>query len=71
MSWVESPVRPCLVFSVPKLYLHVLIYINALCMQEGSGFVAVKTGNLVIFGSYSSSMYPSVCVEAVEKLGKL
>ena len=38
-------------------------------LQEGSGFVAVRTGTLVIFGSYSSSMYPSVCVEAVEKLG--
>lgn len=46
-----------------------------LCMifplQEGSGFVAVKTGSLVIFGSYSSVMFPSVCVEAVERLGEL
>ena len=39
-------------------------------LQEGSGFVAVKTGSLVIFGSYSSVMFPSVCVEAVERLGE-
>ena len=32
--------------------------------------MAVQTGKLVVIGSYSSSMYPSVCVEAVEKLGK-
>lgn len=38
--------------------------------QEGSGFVAVRTGSLVVFGSYSSSMFPSVCVEAVERLGE-
>ena len=38
--------------------------------QEGSGFVAVRTGNLIVFGSYSSSMFPSVCVEAVERLGE-
>ncbi|XP_064405154.1 profilin-4-like isoform X2 [Halichondria panicea] len=37
--------------------------------KEGSGFIAVKTNSMVIFGTYSSSMYPSVCVEAVEKLG--
>ncbi|XP_064405153.1 profilin-4-like isoform X1 [Halichondria panicea] len=36
--------------------------------KEGSGFIAVKTNSMVIFGTYSSSMYPSVCVEAVEKL---
>jgi len=38
--------------------------------QEGSGFVAARTGSLVVFGSYSSSMFPSVCVEAVERLGE-
>ncbi|XP_065906724.1 profilin-4-like [Dysidea avara] len=35
-----------------------------------SGFIAVRTTTLIIFGSYSSSMYPAVCVEAVEKLGE-
>ena len=39
-------------------------------LQEGSGFVAVKTGSLIVFGSYSSVMFPSVCVEAVERLGE-
>ncbi len=39
--------------------------------QEGSGFVAVMTKSMVVFGTYSSSMYPSVCVEAVEKLGTI
>ncbi len=36
----------------------------------GSGFVAVRTDRYIIFGSYSSAMYPSVCVEAVESLGE-
>ena len=39
------------------------------CIQEGSGFVAVQTSSYVVYGSYSSSMFPSVCVEALEKLG--
>ena len=39
-------------------------------IQSRSGFIAVRTSTLIIFGSYSSSMYPAVCVEAVEKLGK-
>ena len=38
--------------------------------QEGSGFIAVSTSKLIVFGSYSSTMNPSVCVEAVERLGK-
>lgn len=32
--------------------------------------MAVRTKGLVVFGSYSSTMFPSVCVEAVEKLGQ-
>ncbi|KAL5457200.1 hypothetical protein EMCRGX_G034445 [Ephydatia muelleri] len=38
--------------------------------KEGSGFVAVQTSSYIVYGSYSSSMFPSVCVEAVEKLGE-
>ena len=34
--------------------------------QSRSGFIAVHTSTLIIFGSYSSSMYPAVCVEAVD-----
>lgn len=29
----------------------------------------MKTDTLLVFGSYSSHMFPSVCSEAVEKLG--
>ena len=32
--------------------------------------MAAVSGQLVLYGSYSSSMNPSVCVEAVEKMGK-
>ena len=39
-------------------------------IQEGSGFIAVNTTKLIVYGSYSSTMSPSVCVEAVERLGK-
>ena len=70
MSSVESPVigHACLII-IFQVLIH--IKLTQCIVQEGSGFVAVKTGNLMLFGSYSSSMYPSVCVEAVEKLGKL
>ena len=40
------------------------------CIQEDSGFIAVSTNKLIVYGSYSSTMNPSVCVEAVERLGK-
>ena len=32
---------------------------------------AVRTNTLVILATYTEAMYPSVCVEAVEKLGQL
>ena len=32
--------------------------------------MAVIRGQLVVFGSYSATMSPGVCVEAVEKMGK-
>ena len=50
---------------------HTIIVCSIGLLQEGSGFIAVKTNTMIVFGTYSSSMYPSVCVEAVEKLGEL
>ena len=49
-----------------------VVFVFLFChMQDGgSGFVAVRTDRYIIFGSYSSAMYPSVCVEAVESLGE-
>lgn len=35
---------------------------------ESRGLVLVKTLTLLVIATYSDSMYPSVCVEAVEKL---
>ena len=32
--------------------------------------ILVKTALYVIVATYNDSMYPSVCVEAVEKLGR-
>ena len=29
----------------------------------------VQTGKFILMGTYAENMYPSVCVEAVEKLG--
>ncbi|OXB55587.1 hypothetical protein ASZ78_005136 [Callipepla squamata] len=34
------------------------------------GLVAVKTNSLILIATYRAGMHPSVCVEAVEKLGK-
>ncbi|XP_067840612.1 profilin-4 isoform X2 [Heptranchias perlo] len=33
------------------------------------GLVMVKTGSYIICATYTKGMYPSVCVEAVEKFG--
>ncbi|XP_033100453.1 profilin-4-like [Anneissia japonica] len=35
---------------------------------DKSGLVLVKTATLIIFGTYNPNMFPSVCVEAIEKL---
>ncbi|XP_056122305.1 profilin-4 [Rhinichthys klamathensis goyatoka] len=35
---------------------------------EGHGLILVRTALYVIVATYSQSMYPSICVEAVEKL---
>nr|XP_033794640.1 profilin-4 [Geotrypetes seraphini]XP_033794641.1 profilin-4 [Geotrypetes seraphini]XP_033794642.1 profilin-4 [Geotrypetes seraphini]XP_033794643.1 profilin-4 [Geotrypetes seraphini]XP_033794644.1 profilin-4 [Geotrypetes seraphini]XP_033794645.1 profilin-4 [Geotrypetes seraphini]XP_033794646.1 profilin-4 [Geotrypetes seraphini]XP_033794647.1 profilin-4 [Geotrypetes seraphini]XP_033794649.1 profilin-4 [Geotrypetes seraphini]XP_033794650.1 profilin-4 [Geotrypetes seraphini] len=37
--------------------------------KENQGFVAVKTVNCILVATYAEGMYPSVCVEAVEKFG--
>ena len=51
--------------------VHVRMYVFCiiLCMQENSGFIAVLTKLYVVYGSYSSSMCPSICVEIVERMG--
>ncbi|XP_056623504.1 profilin-4 isoform X3 [Triplophysa dalaica] len=36
---------------------------------EGRGLILVRTALFVIVATYSQNMYPSICVEAVEKLG--
>ena len=47
------------------------MFFYVLChFQENRGLVLVKTLTLLVIATYSDSMYPSVCVEAVEKLGK-
>lgn len=47
-----------------------MVVLNVLKTLQGeSGFICVKCDSLLVFGSYSSQMYPSVCSEAVEKLG--
>ncbi|NWZ23290.1 PROF4 protein, partial [Asarcornis scutulata] len=35
------------------------------------GLIAVKTNAFILIATYKVGMYPSVCVEAVEKLGKI
>jgi profilin len=39
--------------------------------QESRGLILVKTLTLLLIATYTDSMFPSVCVEAVEKLGNL
>ncbi|XP_070598515.1 profilin-4 [Erythrolamprus reginae] len=35
---------------------------------KDEGMILVKTGSFILVGTYCSGMYPSVCVEAMEKL---
>lgn len=39
-------------------------------IQENTGVIVVKTHLYLLVATYSEGMYPSVCVEAAEKLGK-
>ncbi|XP_049758718.1 profilin-4 isoform X1 [Elephas maximus indicus] len=39
--------------------------------NENTGVVVVKTHLYLLVATYTEGMYPSVCVEATEKLGKL
>jgi hypothetical protein len=39
--------------------------------DDKKGIILVQTGKYVLFGAYKENMYPSVCIEALEKLGKL
>ena len=39
--------------------------------QDKIGLVLVKTSSLIVMGTYHENMFPSICVEAIEKLGKL
>ena len=39
-------------------------------LQKSGGFIAVVSGQLIVCGSYSSAMSPSVCVEALEMMGE-
>ena len=42
-----------------------------LCLQRSGGFIAIVSGQLIVFGSYSSAMSPCVCEETLEKMGEL
>lgn len=39
-------------------------------MQDNSGIIVVRTATLLLVATYSPEMSPSICVEAVEKLGQ-
>jgi profilin len=39
-------------------------------LQENNGLVVVKTHLYLLVATYTAGMYPSICVEATEKLGK-
>ena len=39
--------------------------------KENMGIILVRTATLLLVATYTAEMSPSICVEAVEKLGKL
>lgn len=44
--------------------------IRFILIQENTGVVVVKTHLHLLVATYTEGMYPSVCVEATEKLGE-
>ena len=51
------------------LYLE-LGNVNKLKFFKGNkGLIMVQTKKYILLGTYKENMYPSVCVEAIEKLG--
>ena len=46
------------------------IFIHMFNIQDASGLILVLTSTLMLVALYGDNMYPSVCVEAAEKLGK-
>ena len=36
--------------------------------QDSRGIILVRTSTMILVATYSAEMYPSVCVEAIEKL---
>ncbi|NWS58421.1 PROF4 protein, partial [Chunga burmeisteri] len=44
---------------------------HSICLQNpDGGLIVAKTKTFILLATYRVGMYPSVCVEAVEKLGK-
>jgi profilin len=44
---------------------------NSIYAKDGnSGVILVRTTTMIILGTYSATMHPSVCVSAIEKLGE-
>jgi len=40
------------------------------CIKENCGIILVRTATLLLLATYTPEMSPSICVEAVEKLGQ-
>lgn len=47
-----------------------MIRTSFILTQENTGVIIVKTNLYLVVATYTEGMYPSVCVEATEKLGK-
>lgn len=39
--------------------------------QENDGIIVIRTATLLLVVTFTKDMYPAVCIEAAEKLGKL
>ena len=57
---------------------YIASYVRSVCQhtylhseQKSGGFIAAVSGQLIVFGSYSSAMSPGICAESVEQLGEL
>ncbi|NXD69551.1 PROF4 protein, partial [Eolophus roseicapillus] len=54
-----------------KYYKCVRVDEHSIYLQNpDGGLIVVKTKTFILVATYKMGMYPSVCVEAVEKLGK-
>ena len=70
-SWLSQEIFSIVFFTFKSNEWFIGWFLLFILFQGKRGLVLVKTLSLLLVATYTDSMFPSVCVEAVEKLGKV